>query len=62
MQEKLNQRIRELESQQPYHDLQVVLKEKEAVQAQNEDIRNRLENVMAIIQPIVRGSSGLNGT
>lgn len=60
--DRLNQRIRDLESQQPYHDLQVVLREKEAVQAENADIRKRLESVLSIIQPILRTASGLNGT
>lgn len=59
--DKLNQRIRDLESQQPYHDLQLVLREKEAVQAENADIKKRLESVLSIIQPIVRTSGGLNG-
>lgn len=59
--DRLNQRIRELESQQPYHDLQIVLREKEAVQAENADIRKRLESVVSIIQPILRATGGLNG-
>lgn len=59
--DRLNQRIRDLESQQPYHDLQVVLRDKDAVQAENADIRKRLESVMGIIQPILRASGGLNG-
>jgi len=59
--DRLNQRIRDLESQQPYHDLQVVLREKEAVQAENADIRKRMESVVSIIQPILRASNGLNG-
>jgi hypothetical protein len=59
--DRLNQRIRELESQQPYHDLQVVLREKDAVQAENADIRKRLESVVAIIQPVLRAAGGLNG-
>lgn len=59
--DRLNGRIQELENQQPYHDLQVVLREKEAVQAENADIKKRLENVLAIIQPILRLNGGLNG-
>ncbi|KAH9871425.1 hypothetical protein IAQ61_005604 [Plenodomus lingam] len=51
--DRLNERIRELESQQPYHDLQLVLREKEAVQAENADMKKRLESVMAIIQPMI---------
>ncbi|KAH6642338.1 hypothetical protein C7974DRAFT_468720 [Boeremia exigua] len=58
--DRLNQRIRDLESQQPYHDLQVVLREKEAVQAENADIRKRLESIVATIQPILRATGGLN--
>lgn len=59
--DRLNQRIRDLESQQPYHDLQIVLREKEAIEAENADIRKRLENVVAIIQPVLRTAGGLNG-
>jgi hypothetical protein len=59
--DRLNQRIRDLENQQPYHDLQVVLQEKNAVQAENADIKKRLESVLGIIQPILRTSDGLNG-
>ncbi|KAE8873016.1 hypothetical protein PTNB73_02167 [Pyrenophora teres f. teres] len=59
--DRLNQRIRDLESQQPYNDLQVVLREKEAVLAENADIKKRLESVLSIIQPIVRATAGLNG-
>lgn len=59
--ERLNNRIRELESQQPYHELQMALRAKEAVQAENDDIRRRLSSVMSLIQPIL-GTHGLNGT
>jgi hypothetical protein len=57
----LNRRIRELESQQPYHDLQIVVREKDAVVAENAEIKKRLESVLGILAPIVRGTSGLNG-
>jgi hypothetical protein len=60
--DRLNQRILELENQQPYHDLQVAVREKEAIQAENNDIRTRLESVLSLIQPILRPSNGLNGT
>jgi len=59
--DSLNRRIHELESQQPYHDLQIVVREKDAVLAENTDIRKRLESVMGILGPIIRGASGLNG-
>ncbi|KAF1846954.1 uncharacterized protein K460DRAFT_352146 [Cucurbitaria berberidis CBS 394.84] len=58
--DRLNERIRDLESQQPYHDLQLVLRDKDAVVAENADIKKRLESVLSIIQPIVRASGGLN--
>lgn len=56
----LNARIRELESAQPYHDLQQAIRQKEAVQAENEDIKRRLATVIGIIQPLL-GTQGLNG-
>ncbi|KAF2790674.1 hypothetical protein K505DRAFT_250733 [Melanomma pulvis-pyrius CBS 109.77] len=59
--DRLNQRIHELESQQPYHDLQIVLREKEAIEAENADIRKRLESIVSIIQPVLRTAGGLNG-
>jgi hypothetical protein len=49
-----------LESQQPYKELQAVVRQKEAVQAENEEIRRRLASIMSIIQPIV-GAQGLTG-
>lgn len=51
--DRLNNRIRELESQQPYHELQIALRQKEAIQAENEDIRKRLASILSIIQPIL---------
>ncbi|RMD44880.1 hypothetical protein DV735_g351, partial [Chaetothyriales sp. CBS 134920] len=57
--ETLERRIRELESQQPYQELQVVVREKEAIQAENDDIRRRLTNILALIQPLV-GTQRLN--
>ena len=50
----LNQRIRELENQQPYHDLQLVVREKDAIAAENQDLRNRLETIMSLIQPVLQ--------
>lgn len=58
----LKQRIRDLESQRPYHDLQLVLRDKDAVVAENADMKKRVESVLAILQPmVVRGQGGLNG-
>ncbi|ORY64058.1 uncharacterized protein BCR38DRAFT_324244, partial [Pseudomassariella vexata] len=53
--ETLEQRIRELTSQKPYQDLQSVIRAKEAVEAENADIRSRLASVIALIQPLLSG-------
>jgi len=45
--------IRELTSQQPYQELQNVLRQKELVEAENADIKRRLASVLALIQPIL---------
>lgn len=56
----LESKIRELESQQPYQELQAVIRQKNAIQAENEEIRRRLSSIMALIQPIM-GAQGLTG-
>ena len=53
--ENLERRIQELTSQQPYQDLQHVIQQKEAVEAENEDIKRRLNSVLSIIQPLLGG-------
>lgn len=58
--DRLNREIQDLKSQQPYHDLQVVLREKEAVHAENEDIKRRLHDVMQLIQPVLLKGTGIN--
>jgi TolA-binding protein len=58
--ETLEKRIQELTSQQPYQELQAVIRQKEAIQAENDDIRRRLESVLSVIQPIVT-AHGLTG-
>jgi hypothetical protein len=55
--ENLERKIRELTTQQPYQELQHVLRQKELVEAENADIKKRLANVMALIQPVL----GFNG-
>lgn len=57
----LNGRIKELESAQPYHDLQQALRQRDAAIAENEDIRRRLATVIGILQPLVGHNTGLNG-
>jgi len=56
--DNLERRIQELTSQQPYQELQAVIRQKDAVQAENDEIRRRLASIMSIIQPIV-GAQGL---
>ncbi|KAK4946951.1 hypothetical protein LTR10_014093 [Elasticomyces elasticus] len=56
--ETLERRIQELTSQQPYQELQAVIRQKDAIQAENDEIRRRLASIMSIIQPIV-GAQGL---
>ncbi|KIW88659.1 uncharacterized protein Z519_10705 [Cladophialophora bantiana CBS 173.52] len=56
--ENLERRIQELTSHQPYQELEAVIRQKDAIQAENEEIRRRLASVMSIIQPIV-GAQGL---
>lgn len=51
--ENLERKIRELTSQQPYQELQHVLRQKEAVEAENADIKQRLTSVLQLIQPIL---------
>ena len=58
--ESLERRIQELTSQQPYQELQVVIRQKDAIQAENDEIRRRLASIMSILQPIV-GAQGLTG-
>lgn len=58
--ETLEKRIKELTSQQPYQELQHVLRQKELVEIENADIKRRLASVLELIQPIV-GNSGLGG-
>lgn len=58
--ESLETKIRELESQQPYQELQAVIRQKNAIQAENEDIRRRLSSIVTLIQPIL-GAQGLTG-
>ncbi|XXG97137.1 plasma membrane H+-ATPase [Hypoxylon texense] len=51
--ENLERRIRELTSQQPYQELQAAIRAKEAVEAENAEIKNRLASIMSLIQPML---------
>ena len=56
--ETLERKIQELTSQQPYQELQHAIRQKELVEAENEEIKKRLASALRILQPIVGG----NGT
>lgn len=58
--ESLEREIRELTSQQPYQELQSIIRLKDAVLAENEDIRRRLASVITILQPLL-GAHPLSG-
>jgi len=59
--EGLERRIQELTSQQPSVELQHAVRQKELVEAENEEIKKRLSSVLAILQPLVGGQHGLGG-
>jgi len=49
----LEQQVRDLSSQKPILDLQAALKRNEAIQEENRELRQRLQAVMDIIQPMM---------
>ncbi|KAI1041536.1 hypothetical protein LB505_001781 [Fusarium chuoi] len=51
--EDLQRQIQELTNQQPYQELQSVLRAKEAVEQENADIKRRLAGIVAMLQPII---------
>ena len=58
--ETLERRIEELTSQDPHRDLQEAIRAKELVEAENEDIKRRLAQVLSIIQPLL-GNRAFDG-
>ena len=54
--ESLERKIQDLTSQQPYQELQHAIRQKELVEAENQEIKKRLNSVLGIIQPIVGGN------
>ncbi|TLS20961.1 uncharacterized protein PpBr36_10839 [Pyricularia pennisetigena] len=51
--ESLKRRIEELTNQKPYQELQAVIKAKEAVEAENAEIKERLATVIGMLQPLL---------
>ena len=58
--ESLERKIQDLTSQQPYQDLQNVIRQKELVEAENEDIKRKLNQILDIIQSLL-GANGVSG-
>ena len=54
--ESLERKIQELTSQQPYQELQHAIRQKELVEAENEEIKKRLTSILAIVQPLIGGN------
>ena len=59
--ETLERRIQELTSQQPYQELQHVVRQKEMVEAENEDIKKKLQSALNILQPLLGNYGGIKG-
>lgn len=51
--ENLERKIQELTSQQPYQELQAALRAKEAVEAENAEIKRRLASIVSMIHPLI---------
>ncbi|KAI0389786.1 BZIP transcription factor [Xylariaceae sp. FL0594] len=59
--ESLENRIRELTSQQPYQELQKVIEQKEAVEAENAELKARMASILNLIQPCLGGTTAAPG-
>ncbi|TDZ32738.1 hypothetical protein C8035_v011748 [Colletotrichum spinosum] len=55
--ETLERRIQDLTSQQPYQELQAVQRAKEAVEAENADLKRRLQAFISSIQPLISSTT-----
>ncbi|KAL9632325.1 MAG: hypothetical protein Q9164_005390 [Protoblastenia rupestris] len=55
--ENLERRIQDLTAQKPYQELQHVIRQKEIVEAENEEIKRRLTSIQALIQPLLADNS-----
>lgn len=57
--QELERRIEELTNQKPYQELQAVVRAKEAVERENEDMRKRLADIVGLLQPMIGQSVGI---
>ncbi|KAL8867901.1 MAG: hypothetical protein Q9174_005358 [Haloplaca sp. 1 TL-2023] len=60
--ETLERRIHELSSQQPQQELQAVLRQKQAVEAENAQIKETLKATVALLQPLLHGQGAQSYT
>ena len=58
--EGLERKIQQLTAQKPYQELQNAIRQKEIVEAENEEIKRRLISIQGLIQPLLppHGSDG----
>lgn len=57
--ENLENRIKELTSQQPYQELQAALRDKETVEQELADVKNRMASIMSLVQPVLGSPQGV---
>jgi cell fate (sporulation/competence/biofilm development) regulator YmcA (YheA/YmcA/DUF963 family) len=57
----LNDKIRDLEQSDPYQQLQGTIRQKDAIQAENEELKRKMAQVIALLQPHALSGQGLNG-
>ncbi|KAL9127941.1 MAG: hypothetical protein Q9217_003277 [Psora testacea] len=55
--ESLERRIKELTAQKPYQELQHAIRQKDIVEAENEEIKRRLVSIQSLIQPLLATNS-----
>jgi uncharacterized membrane protein (DUF106 family) len=58
--EALENRIRELTEQDPYQELQKVIRQKEAAEAKNAELMAHLRSIMVSIQTLLSGNMGMS--
>ena len=53
--ESLEQKIRDLTNQQPHQELQSILRQKQVVEAENQNIKRKLNAALSLLQPLLGG-------
>ena len=60
--DSLERKIQELTAQKPYQELQHAIRQKEIVEAENEEIKRRLITIQGLIQPLLGDLGAIRGT